>query len=171
MYRYFYHISQPAAEELDIESGEPEQRILISIETVGAKHLGPPRLDSGRWRDILRLSFHDTDGPGSSHRGFQLTPDQELKLKHFTLDDATAIIEFVRKHESADVESVYVHCAAGISRSAGVAKALMETYGASAANQDLVRYDNYNRFVYRTLIEECYERQVGSLFNRLKGRY
>lgn len=89
--------------------------------------------------DLLRLSFHDVDD------------DFNGQYTMFSLVDARKILDFAGKVEDGEV--LIVHCQAGISRSASVAKFLTQHKGFALL---LDRYCNgkmdlYNSRVYGTL--------------------
>ncbi len=99
--------------------GDP-RTVLISITDPG----DPARLPDG-WAGVLRLEFDDIAPPfpvlirdGNKHR--DLVPFDEPM--------ATQVLEFVGG-VSQDVNRVIVHCNAGISRSAAVARFLADYYG------------------------------------------
>lgn len=109
---------------------------LISLNDPNAKD-GDAMIPKG-WHDVLRLSFHD------------ITPDTLDPENNYTLADdsqAKQIVDFVRK-ASPDVEGIIVHCRAGISRSAAVAKWICGQYQIPFNPS----YDLYNKFLYRMLI-------------------
>ena len=90
------------------------------------------------WHDVLRLSFQD------------ITPDTIDPENYYTLandDQAQQIVDFVRK-VAPNVEGIIVHCRAGVSRSAAVAKWICGQYRIPFNS----RYDKYNDFLYRLLI-------------------
>ena len=87
------------------------------------------------WGEVLRLEFDDVSIRGEHLHG--ITPDQ-----------AGQIIEFLDAVQDK-VDKVVVHCLAGVSRSAGVAKFVAERYGLDFDHT----YGMYNRLVYDTLKE------------------
>lgn len=98
---------------------------------------GDPRIQDG-WHDVLRLSFHD------------ITPDTLDVAGAYTLmteDDAQKIVAFVKK-VAPQVEGIIVHCRAGTSRSAAVAKWICGEYKIPFN----VKYRKYNDYVYRLMI-------------------
>jgi predicted protein tyrosine phosphatase len=105
---------------------------VISIADVGADDA---RLQQG-WHDVLRLGFDDID-----HDDGEYVLCDEFH--------ARAIIEFVERCNDEKVEGILVHCNAGISRSAAVAKWISERHGLNFPAE----YDQYNKHVYITLIE------------------
>ena len=90
------------------------------------------------WFAICRQSFHDVD------------PDKGCIVPHvlMTTHNALSIVEFVHR-VAPDVDGIMVHCKAGISRSAAVAKWIAEKYELPLEH----RYESYNRHVYRLLKE------------------
>lgn len=74
-------------------------------------------------KDILRLTFEDVEPDVWEAIGVTLT------YNAFSLDQAKRIHNFWYKHNNSDVHTLIVHCEAGISRSAGVAKVLAEISG------------------------------------------
>jgi hypothetical protein len=86
------------------------------------------------WTNLLRLEFHDEDV--ESFEGCLLF-DESLAQRIFAFMDALP----------AHVEHVCVHCYAGISRSAAVAKFLAEQHGVPFPES----YSLYNKLVYGTL--------------------
>jgi predicted protein tyrosine phosphatase len=95
----------------------------------------PANLQSG-WNGILRLEFHDIDAPREPY-------------VLFTNDDAAKIIEFVARMHGNSCEGIMVHCKAGISRSAAVAKYIARKHNLPFNNG----YSLYNKLVYNMLIE------------------
>jgi predicted protein tyrosine phosphatase len=69
-------------------------------------------------REILRLEFADADKPGLDVYG---RPSDENDL--ISAMDAVKIHQLLNRHP--DVDAIIVHCDAGISRSAGVAAAIL----------------------------------------------
>lgn len=68
--------------------------------------------------EILRLKFSDADRPGRDVYGYDAGVDDLMSD-----DDARMVAEFVAKYRG---QNIIVHCDAGISRSAGVAAAIMK---------------------------------------------
>jgi len=85
------------------------------------------------WRDILRLQFHDIDA---------VTPGLTL----FSEDQAKEILTFLDRTKEK-CTFLIVHCNAGISRSAAVAKFVSETFKIPMTPRSVL----YSRFVYRIL--------------------
>lgn len=103
--------------------------IALSREEAEARHSMHPEVcisitDPGRplaqlrgYREVLRLSFHDC-------RWLE-TP---TSARQITQADAVAIAQFVAKHWE-EVDTVVVHCEAGVSRSVAVALAISRSFG------------------------------------------
>ncbi len=90
------------------------------------------------WRSLFRTAFHD------------ITPDHPKDAFLTLMDEqhAREIVAFVRQI-ATDVEGIMIHCKAGISRSAAVAKWIAMEYGLPF-NHD---YEKFNRHVYDLLVE------------------
>ncbi|MBE6994772.1 MAG: hypothetical protein E7423_09070 [Ruminococcaceae bacterium] len=69
-------------------------------------------------KSILRLRFADADRPGPDVYGREASA-----LDMMQDEDAARIADFVRRHQALDL---IVHCDAGVSRSAGVAAAILK---------------------------------------------
>ena len=96
--------------------------------------LRPANLKEG-WHSVLRLEFDDID-----------TEEEPYIL--FNEAHANRIIEFVTEvRDGHEIEGILVHCQAGISRSAAVAKWIAERYQLPFPN----KYSLYNKHVYRVL--------------------
>lgn len=89
------------------------------------------------WFAIHRTAFDDID-----HH------DGEYVL--FNAFHALSIIQFLERCNEEKIEGILVHCKAGISRSAAVAKWIAEQHGLTFPQG----YDQYNKHVYATLKEE-----------------
>lgn len=72
------------------------------------------------WRAVLRLVFDDVTEQDVRDFG-------HLGLVPFTEDHANQILDFIAAHE--DMETVHVHCAAGISRSVAVGMIVAQQQG------------------------------------------
>ena len=117
--------------EAEHEPARPDW-VVISLSEWGTE---PAKLRDG-WRDVLRQEFHDIDVPQEPYDLF--TPDQ-----------ARQIISFVEAADAGSVKGVLVHCRAGISRSAAVAKWIALKYGLPFPDG----YALYNKHVFRLLSE------------------
>jgi len=105
--------------------------------------LNPAVLKDG-WHSVLRLEFDDIDTP-------------EEPYIFFSDSHANQIIDFVEEVQRGhEVEGILIHCQAGISRSAAVAKWIAEKYGLGFPE----KYMLYNKHVYRTLREAMCIKQL-----------
>lgn len=109
---------------------------LISIGEPAASE-GDPNIQDG-WHDVLRLSFHDI---------LPSTPDPDGAYNLMRDEDAKAIVDFVRQ-VAPSVDGIIVHCRAGISRSAAVAKWICGEYQIPFN----AKYSKYNEFIYRMIL-------------------
>jgi predicted protein tyrosine phosphatase len=99
------------------------------------------------WADVLKLRFHDTDG-------------SQMGLEVFSSEHAAAVLQFLQRHPHCS--EIFVHCAAGQSRSAAIAMFIGEAFGLPIYKQNLPlpsSYALYNRKVYRTLHEAFMDAQ------------
>lgn len=124
------------------------------------KRQHPARLKSG-WVDILRLEFQDYD------------PNPHAKIPEnatlYTTTQAARVSRFLRKHRG---KNIVVHCAAGVSRSAGIVEAALEAFP-EYEDRGWVRHPN-NRV--RTLTKRAlglvpigYEEPVESTDDQVDG--
>ena len=90
---------------LSYELDEPS--IIISISDASQEH--PVFADNANVKDVLFLNFDD---------------EESEEAGGMNASNAESVAEFVRAWEQEDV-SLYVHCGAGVSRSAGTAAAVM----------------------------------------------
>lgn len=120
------YMSRKEAEE---ELGQPDWAII----SLSEPDTGPAHLKSG-WHSVLRLEFHDID-----------VAQEPYTL--FSGDLAREIVQFVEQIHAEPVAGLVVHCRAGISRSAAVARWVADRYGLYFPSQ----YILYNKHVYRVL--------------------
>lgn len=93
---------------------------------------GQAKLADG-WHSVLRVEFHDIT-------------EEEEPYELMSSDHAKQIVDFVRR-VAPEVEGIIVHCRAGISRSAAVAKWICGQYRIPFSR----RYDKWNKHVYELL--------------------
>jgi predicted protein tyrosine phosphatase len=89
--------------------------------------------------NLLRVCFHDYDG----------TEDWISDKYYIPFDDtrANTIREFIENYHSSNKQhSLIVHCFAGVSRSAAIAK-----YASDITGVNITPHPNYNRRVYSML--------------------
>lgn len=125
-------VSRTAAEYL---SGDWTDWAVISISDPLSP--GEAKLDDELFHKILRVGFHDVL-PGRNY-------DEPTVM--MVDKDARKIVDFVRE-VAPNVDGILVHCKAGLSRSAGVAKWICEAYGMPFNK----RYTQFNQHVYDMLI-------------------
>lgn len=124
------HVSKSAVEKFVPAKEDTRVRALISITTPG---FPDAILSPHIWPTVLRLKFHDYTHDDGVH-------------KVITAVQATEILKFLSNIQK-DTEELIVHCEAGVSRSASVAKFVAEIY-----NLDFDQtYNRHNRYVYSML--------------------
>ncbi len=131
MFKTVKYIAQYEAEEMIPTNTE----IMISI-TSG----WPVDLDK-RWNpeNVIVLAFDDIELEEAKYK---------IQQRLFESWQATQIIEFVNSFENnPDIEDIVVHCFAGASRSAAVAKFLARKYKLEFDHE----YKFHNKHVYETL--------------------
>lgn len=143
MYKTTQFISRKQAERI-VAPHLKSDRILISISTPPtnksskAEKLCPADLHMESWTDVLRLEFHDAE------------PSNTKKIRiYFDEVQALRVIEFLNKHTNTLVTDIFVHCDAGISRSAAISKFAAQMYGLSFDDN----YRLHNKFVFSTLLK------------------
>jgi predicted protein tyrosine phosphatase len=95
----------------------------------------PAMLRSG-WHSILRLEFSDVEKP--CHPSVI-----------FSMQDAQRVIEFVSQADVAGCVGLLVHCKAGVSRSASIAKWVAMQYQLATE----LTFAGHNSHVYKSLCE------------------
>lgn len=108
----------------------------------------PARLRRG-WLRVLRLVFDDVEGPD-----FGAVP--------FDMSHAEEILRWLKTVQHK-VDTVFVHCHAGMSRSAAVAKFIAERYDLPGGVRG---YDAHNQRVYRILARRGRRNKVPPSVNR-----
>jgi predicted protein tyrosine phosphatase len=116
---------------------------------------------SNKWKHRIDLDFDDVDVAGS----FTIvTKKGNVEIPYILFDEnmARKVITFISSLPS-NVNSIVVHCYAGISRSAAVAKFLCE----EIYDENFPKYYmSYNKLVYRVLYEtSCKMKNEESLIN------
>lgn len=132
---------------------EPMYRNDIVIDddwnTEDINHLSFPKLASNKANCVsnLCLRFYDTFSVITTDEGFTITP--------ITDNQAKTIALFVISCVEANIEELYINCAAGISRSSGIGAAISKFY----TGDDQFYYDKYipNRYVYMKVLEALHE--------------
>ena len=122
-------------------SPKPEEKAaIISINETGDELAV---LKEG-WVDKLYLVFDDIDKDLSEV--IDTRTGKPFNLTFFNSDHAKQITSFVNDI-AEDINILVVHCHAGVSRSAAVAKFIAEKYGLKFEHS----YSLYNKHVYRVL--------------------
>lgn len=125
---------------------------LISIGESDASE-GDANIQDG-WQDLLRLSFHDI---------LPSTPDPDSAYTLMDDEDSKAIVDFVR-YVAPNVDGIIVHCRAGISRSAAVAKWICREYSIPFN----AKYNKYNEFIYRMILLAAAENASPEYITKLR---
>lgn len=108
---------------------------------------------------LLRIGCHDADEDKRHSLGdinHQGIGSIIINCKLFNEQDAREIIKFVRDNKNK-VETIYVHCDAGISRSAAIAKFIAGIYNLEFPDH----YMLYNKLIYTTLTNTFNKMQYG----------
>jgi predicted protein tyrosine phosphatase len=142
----FVVLSRDAVQKFDCE----KPYILISITC--PKDTEPTLLASKTRLGVLKLRFHDWDNHAKEHLTTKYKDEVDAgKWVFFNEEHARKIIKFVKEYQDK-VEVIVVNCAAGISRSAGVAASLSKCM----TGDDIYFFNHYlpNSLVYATMIKE-----------------
>ena len=89
------------------------------------------------WEQVLRLEFDDID-----------TAEEPFAL--FSEQHARCVIQFAHQCHKEKIEGILVHCTAGVSRSAAVAKWIADCYQLPFNE----KYMLYNKHVHKVLRDE-----------------
>jgi predicted protein tyrosine phosphatase len=131
-----------------------------TAETIGPFHdwamisIGEPDASNGLpdikpgWHSIHKTVFHDIDPEHGSPKGIEPSVYQAM-----TIEDARKIVAFV-DNDARLADVIVVHCRAGISRSAAVAKWIARDYGLKFDH----KYNKINMHVFRLMDEAGHER-------------
>jgi predicted protein tyrosine phosphatase len=129
----------------EAEDSRPDfSAAVISISDPGSR---PVDLKPG-WHDVLSIQFHDIDM--CKAYGAHLRADILKRYSPAMMEHAETIASFVRRVKAEGVERIMVHCEAGISRSAAVAKWIADTYHLTPLGPAVKLH---NRHVYKLLCE------------------
>ena len=110
------HLKLEVHDYLSISKVRPDEpSIVISI---NEPNMDPPYLYP-TFIDKHHVFVHDVDDVNFAEKNGYIV---------LSKDQATKIIKFVDKYRKAGINKVYVHCLAGVSRSAGTAAALSKIY-------------------------------------------
>lgn len=107
-----------------------------------------PKL-SEKWGRILRLSFNDAEYDHAMIRTYDRVADfRDQHCDDPQPEHARDIKQFLRELSGKGIERVVVHCRYGRSRSAAIAKYVVEEYNTTLEGASL---DEYNRTLYLLL--------------------
>lgn len=117
-------------------------------------------VDLADWKHLLEVEFHDIDDISSSSNPDAVQREYVLFDRGMAID----ILQFVDSLPP-NVTRLTVHCHAGISRSAAVAKAVSELYEVSCAAA--VHYTLHNKKVYSTIRKAFFDESIESRTSNL----
>ena len=102
----------------------------------------------------LRLWFDDIYDDEDGMKFTDIFDGHIYTMKAMDDNQAKQIVHFAKKIYNNDCELLIVHCAAGISRSAGVAIAICDGLGMKEQAAELYKAKpNYNRDIYHRVIK------------------
>lgn len=78
--------------------------------------------------------------------------DEEDGPTSMTLNTATEILSFVKEMDQQNIETLYIHCGAGVSRSAGTAAAIMMLWWGDDSQVFNNGFYSPNMHCYRTML-------------------
>jgi len=123
------------------------ETVIISISTPDVDYEESPFIsDENKVTEILGLSFCDADYPNTKDVYGKITSESELMND----EDADRVVKFTEKHIG---KHIIVHCDAGISRSSGVAAAILKHYNGDDSAVFDSRWYAPNRWCYRKVLE------------------
>lgn len=128
--------------------------VMISISDPHMQYAAAPFCsEENKVLQILSLCFADADQPGPDIYGYDAAVEDLMRD-----EDAAQVAELLRTHPDTDV---IVHCDAGISRSAGVAAAILKhTTGDDSSIFENGLYDP-NLWCYRKTLKALTDLQAG----------
>ena len=127
------------------EGKHGRQSIMISISDPFETYDDAPFItQDNNIQEILPLSFCDAEGPGPDVYG-RMAGEKDL----MQIQDAQRIQKLLRRHPDCDI---IVHCDAGMSRSAGVAAAIVEAAGGDRSRIFSSPYYQPNLHCYGVLL-------------------
>jgi predicted protein tyrosine phosphatase len=132
-------LSARARQGLTVRKDKVGLLSFVSPMGFGGEPTTEPNLD-GYWHKVLKLRFDDID-PANCRAAFL------EQYQAFTEEQAEEILDFLLEIE-AEVDQIWTHCEAGISRSAGAAKYIAYAYGSEFPES----YSLYNKHVFTTLV-------------------
>lgn len=145
MIHSIFFISKAVAEQ--ITNPEKTSAIISIVEPNETRNL------SQNWVNKLELDFHDTDATANNGETWSLLKVENEQYTKFNNIMAIKVIDFAKKLDRLKDEiNLVVHCHAGISRSAAVAKFIAEVYEVPFNHN----YSLYNKFVFSILRQAYY---------------
>ena len=145
----FLVISRAQAEHEYVQGTIVQPHILISINGTTSGDSTPANIPDNKNRvDMLQLQFDDID-----IRHTNVVNEEYPSMIFFSEEHARNILNFVEKNIK-DINTIVVHCYAGISRSRGVACALSKILN----NEDdvLFKAGCPNMLCYRTVLDKYF---------------
>lgn len=110
------------------------------------------------WKNVLEVEFHDADpnpNPLEPQTNFGIEYDDVVYFDDGMADDVMRFVNDLPKN----VVHLIVHCHAGISRSAAVAKSIVDLIpGFDWDTANLRDYRLYNKHVYRVMVNSMDEK-------------
>ena len=152
-------MSKKEAKNYTYKSHE-DRSIIISISDSTDYSLNLKITKQNNIKSVLYLHFDDID----NINGYEIKKDEGFVVdihnccyELISDEDAEKIVNFVNRHKDS-VDTIIVHCRAGISRSSGVCAAIMKYLeGNDSAIFDNPRY-HPNMRCYRTVLNKFYEK-------------
>lgn len=115
--------------------------IAISITEPGVPDANLP----SRYKSVLRLAFYDVRNEDGKEASFLVGPSPEIAKK---------IVDFIDEfHLDDKTFNVVVHCHAGVSRSAAIAKFIEDEYEVKATSPAGTDLTCHNKDLYKFLCE------------------
>ena len=135
--------------EIEAKNNYKTSHIIISISTPHEK--APSISTNSKTKAILRIQFYDACNE---------IPNNQVENQAFIFNESHAdkILTFVRENQCVD--TVIVHCDAGMSRSPGVAAALTKLYDGDDTNFFKKYFPNSR--VYHTILNTYHSQSLGS---------
>jgi predicted protein tyrosine phosphatase len=131
------------------ENSEPT--LMISISDPRMKYVDKPFCAPNNMiAEILPLMFSDADKP----EGWDVYGNRVTSVDLMTDEDGKKVAEFLNRHNG---EHVIVHCDGGISRSSGVAAAIMNFYNGDDSPIFDSGYYKPNMWCYRKTLNALHQ--------------
>lgn len=137
-------LSRKEAVKLKYKQPDGVKSAMVSISSVGERYSSMPR-PAGDVKHILYLNFDDVT---NDEDGYPMTEK-----------DAEKLAQFVDLCFNNSTQRLYVHCDAGLSRSAAVAKALQTYYGLLDNEVSYKKGSHPNKLVYQCVMNVLVHRK------------